>query len=48
MDQQRREPIDWRKTIRFTLWWLSPVILLGVYLLGIELFGFLVFRNFGV
>jgi len=48
MEEPRRPaPIDWRKTIRFALWLLSPVILIGIYLLGVEILATVAFRNFG-
>lgn len=44
MDSEGREPIDWRKTVMFTLWLCSPVVVvLGLYLLANEVFAYLVF-----
>ncbi|MEG9226456.1 hypothetical protein [Aeromicrobium sp. Sec7.5] len=48
MEQEpRRQEIDWRTTLIFCFWITSPVLLLAIYLLGVELLTIVAFRNFG-
>lgn len=37
MDEHRHDRIDWRRTIKFTLWLCSPVIAVGLYLVVVEI-----------